>query len=91
MLSARDQSHNVAAKCDRLIALAQAMPAVSERRRAIALAWYEQLLELTQASSLETPDGERALDCDAQRETYERFASAGARMGHAVATCNKSR
>ncbi len=38
------------------------MPAVGERRRAIVGAWYEQLLALTQAPSLETPDGERALE-----------------------------
>jgi len=55
-------SHDLAAECDRLIALAEAMPAVTERRRAIAGSWYTRLLELTQAPSLETPDGERALE-----------------------------
>lgn len=54
--------HDVAAECDRLVALAQAMPAVAERRRALTGAWYTQLLELTQTPSLETPDGERRLD-----------------------------
>lgn len=38
------------------------MPAVTERRRAIAGTWYSELLELTQAPALETTDGERALD-----------------------------
>jgi hypothetical protein len=38
------------------------MPAVPERRQAIARAWYSELLDLTQAKSLETPDGERRLD-----------------------------
>jgi hypothetical protein len=38
------------------------MPAVAERRQAIAGAWYGDLLDLTQAASLETPDGERSLD-----------------------------
>jgi len=46
-MSARDQSHDAAAEYDRSIALAQAMPAVTERRRAIAGAWYRKLLELT--------------------------------------------
>jgi hypothetical protein len=58
----RDASHDIAGECDRLIALAEAMPAVSERRRSIVGAWYDQLLELTQAPSLETPDGELAVD-----------------------------
>jgi hypothetical protein len=55
-------AHPLAAECDRLIALADAMPAVAERRRAIAATWYAQLLELTQAAALESGDGERALD-----------------------------
>jgi hypothetical protein len=38
------------------------MPAVAERRRTIAGAWYEQLLGLTQTAALETPAGERTLD-----------------------------
>ncbi len=57
-----DPSHDLAAECDRLITLADGMPAVADRRRAIAGAWYAQLLDLTQAPSLETPAGERALD-----------------------------
>lgn len=61
-MSAPTASHDLATECDRLIALAQGMPAVAERRRAIAGAWYSQLLDLTQAASLETPDGERKLD-----------------------------
>jgi hypothetical protein len=55
-------AHDLAAECDRLVALAEAMPAVTERRRTIAGAWYTQLLDLTQAPALETPSGERALD-----------------------------
>jgi len=61
-VSARTISHDLAAECDRLIALAEAMPAVTERRRAIVAAWYSQLLDLTQAPSLETTNGERVLD-----------------------------
>ncbi len=38
------------------------MPAVAEIRRTIAGTWYRQVLDLTQQASLETPDGERALD-----------------------------
>ena len=45
-----------------MIALAEAMPAVAERRRAIAGAWYDRVLDLTQTRALETPDGERELD-----------------------------
>lgn len=56
------ESHDVAAECDRLIVLAQAMPAVAERRRAIAGSWYTRLLDLTQQSGLESADGESALD-----------------------------
>jgi hypothetical protein len=54
--------HDVAAECDRLIALADGMPALPERRRTIAGAWYSQVIELTQAPSIETPDGEQRLD-----------------------------
>ena len=57
-----DSPHDLATECDRLIALAEAMPAVVERRRALAGSWYGQVLDLTQTPSLETPDGERALD-----------------------------
>jgi hypothetical protein len=53
--------HDVAAECDRLIALAEAMPAVAERRRALAGSWYVRLLDLTQHAALETASGERAL------------------------------
>jgi hypothetical protein len=45
-----------------LIALAEAMPAVAERRRAIAGSWYVRLLDLTQHAALESPDGESALE-----------------------------
>jgi hypothetical protein len=45
-----------------LIGIADGMPAVAERRRAIAGAWYERVLDLAQAPALETPDGERILD-----------------------------
>lgn len=62
MLPVSDTPHELAAECDRLIALAEAMPAVVERRRALAGTWYGRVLDLTQAPSLETPDGERALD-----------------------------
>ncbi len=58
----RAAAHDLAAECDRLITIADGMPAVSERRRLIAGQWYAQLLDLTQATSLETPSGERALD-----------------------------
>jgi hypothetical protein len=61
-VSTHDFSHDLAAECDRLIALAEAMPAVAERRRAIAGAWYDRVLDLTQARTLETPEGERELD-----------------------------
>jgi len=57
-----ERSHALAAECDRLITIAEGMPAVAERRRAIAATWYGELLDLTQAASLETPDGERHLD-----------------------------
>jgi hypothetical protein len=60
MSSAR--SHHHAAECDRLIALAEAMPAVAERRRALAAAWYVRLLDLTQHDGLESSEGENALD-----------------------------
>ena len=36
-----------------MIALAEAMPAVAERRRAIAGSWYVRLLDLTQHAALE--------------------------------------
>jgi hypothetical protein len=45
-----------------LIALAEAMPAVAERRRAIAGSWYVRLLDLTQHAALESTHGESALD-----------------------------
>ena len=61
-MSTYAQPHRLAAECDRLIALAEGMPAVAERRSAISGAWYGQLFELTQAPLLETPHGERALD-----------------------------
>jgi hypothetical protein len=54
--------HHVAAECDRLIALAEAMPAVAERRSAIAASWYVRLLDLTQHDGLESSAGETALD-----------------------------
>jgi hypothetical protein len=62
IVTARNVSHDLAAECDRLIGLAESMPAVAERRRAIAGAWYAQLIELTQTASLEAPNGERKLD-----------------------------
>lgn len=58
----QEASHDLAAECDRLMALAEAMPAMSERRRAIVGTWYARLLELTQGPFLETPHGERALE-----------------------------
>lgn len=61
-MSARLSSYHLAAECDRLIALAEGMPAVTERRHVIARAWYSELLDLTQVASLETPEGERRLD-----------------------------
>src|ERR1700758_4808273 len=42
--------------------LADAMPALAARRRALAAAWRGELLDLIQAPRLETSDGERALD-----------------------------
>ncbi len=52
----------MAAECDRLLTIADGMPAVAEIRRTIAGTWYRQVLDLTQQPSLETPEGERALD-----------------------------
>jgi hypothetical protein len=57
-----EPSHDLAAECDNLMSLCAAMPAIAEQRRAIAAAWYHELLELTQTPALETPDGERHLD-----------------------------
>lgn len=58
----QSETHELAAECDRLVAVADAMPAVAERRRAIAGAWYQKVIELAAQSSLETADGERELD-----------------------------
>jgi hypothetical protein len=54
--------HAVASECDRLIALADAMPAVVERRRTVVAGWYERLFALTRSEGRESTVGERALD-----------------------------
>lgn len=51
-----------AAECDRLIAIADAMPALVDRRRLRFSAWYRTVYELAAATDLESFESERKLD-----------------------------
>jgi hypothetical protein len=50
------------AECDQLVALADAMPALAERRRHAFATWYRDLYALAADPAVETTAGERALD-----------------------------
>lgn len=54
--------HPCAFECDRLVALADAMPALAHRRRFAFASWYRDLYALTTDAQIETLAGERALD-----------------------------
>jgi hypothetical protein len=63
-LSAAPVGHPGATECDRLVALADAMPALVKRRRPAFAAWYEKLYALAADPAVETLVGEQALeDC----------------------------